>query len=190
MSQPASLTAPPPSPPDDLQPLAAILAFLCPGAGHFYLGHTRRAILIALGVFGMFFGGILVGGLDAVDKQENLIWFLAQACTGPTAFAVDAAHQKFFKVIDPVTKKLRSANPDEYRDPATGRPIRISITTEGVTSVTLPGTPPKTISPAYPPKARSVGRMSELGTLFAAVAGFLNLICIIDAGMNHKRVRG
>lgn len=109
-----------PPPPDTFQPIAGLLAFLLPGAGHAYLGDLRRGLLIAGGVFGLFFTGLLVGGIATVDSGNFIanrlrgqasassppvltegepIWFIGQALTGPTAFIVDWLHQNRFKVV-------------------------------------------------------------------------------------------
>lgn len=119
---------------DSFQPVAGLLAFLLPGAGHAYLGDTRRGLFIAGGVFGLFFTGLLVGGIATVDSGNFLgnrlraisgqstassppvltegepIWFIGQALTGPVAFIVDWVHQNRFKVV--VTQ------PDVLSDPA------------------------------------------------------------------------
>ncbi len=181
------------SPTHSFQPIAGVLAFLVPGLGHWYLGETRRAVAICVGVFGLFFGGLMVGGIDAVDsgqffankarevaarftggKPERVraeggdpIWFAGQMFVGPTAFVVDHIHHTSFKVLDPATGMWRSANPTEGRDLATGRPV--------------PG--------QAPPSRRSIGRPNEIGTLMATIAGMMNLICIIDAVHNTRRRR-
>ena len=41
-----------------------------------------------------------------------------------------------------------------------------------------------------PASSKSLGRMNELGTLFATIAGMLNLIVIIDATLHTKQPRG
>lgn len=176
---------------DPFQPVAAIVAFLFPGAGHFYLGHTDRALRIAAGVLFLFLSGIFVGGISCVDRRENAIWFLGQALNGPIAFAADTIHTRFFKVVDgPASasgggRVLRSPRPTEYRDPKSAMPIAITVDAQGKPSVTLlDGT---TVSPAYPPYVKGVGRMNELGTLFTTIAGFMNLICIIDAAFTRRK---
>ena len=92
---------------DDFQfdPLATLLAVLWPGMGHVRLGHTRRGLLIMIGVLFMFLTGILVGGVDVVDRKEDPLWFLAQAACGPIAFAADAINQGYIKPLaaDPTT---------------------------------------------------------------------------------------
>lgn len=178
-------------PQEPFQPVAAALAFICPGAGHWYLGYRDRAVYIAIGTLGLFFSGLFLGGISCVDRRENFIWFLGQALNGPVAFAADLTHERLFKVVDGPTsastriQTLRPPRPDEYRDPKTGAPYPIALDANGSTSVRLPdGT---TVSPAYPPYIKGVGRMNELGTLFTTISGFMNLICIIDAAFNRRR---
>lgn len=126
-------------------PVAGVLACLLPGLGHWYLGEAKRGVLIAVGVLWIFFGGVLIGGIDSVDRVEDKWWFVGQAGIGPIAFAVDLVHQTQFKVIDD----------------------------DGV-----PVTPPPG------PEARatkSIGHANEIGSLFGAIAGMLNVMCVIDA---------
>jgi hypothetical protein len=129
----------PPGPPNSFQPLAALLAFLLPGAGHAFLGYRRRGLYIGLGVFALFLSGLLIAGINAVDSANLVanrwkaltaaftgrtpellpsegepIWFLGQAFVGPTAFLVDALHQSRFKVV------VRQHDP--VADPADRRP--------------------------------------------------------------------
>ena len=147
-------------------PAALILAILLPGLGHFVRRQKSRGVAIAVGVLGMFFGGILIGGIDVVDSREDRIWFLGQAMIGPIAFATDYYHQSQLKVVDPsVPGNLRSAYPNEGRNPITHLPV--------------PG--------GKPPNTKSISRINELGTLFSTIAGMLNLIVIIDAAFPSRR---
>jgi len=169
----------PDNPPERFEPMAAALAILFPGAGQMFLGEFKRGILVSIGVLGLFFGGMLIGGIDVVDKEEDFVWFLGQSLVGPVAFGVDWVHQNRIKVVDTrqvadpanphraVTQEFRrSARPGEGRDPATGRAV--------------PG--------GNPPNAKSLGRMNEIGTLYGAVAGMLNLIAILDALFHNRPV--
>lgn len=172
---PGSQRAPADRGPERFEPIAGLLAILLPGLGHFYLGERARAGLIASGVLGLFTGGVMIGGIDAIDSREDTIWFVGQALVGPLAFGVDYIHQNHVKIREPVgahealrlgvppgTVARRSARPNEARDPQTALPAA-----QG------PG--------IRPPNSKSLGRMNELGTLFATIAGMLNLIVIIDA---------
>ncbi|MCC6659563.1 MAG: hypothetical protein IT437_01625 [Phycisphaerales bacterium] len=157
-----------PTLPEEFEPVAALLAVVFPGAGQWYLGDRARGVFAAVGVLGLFLGGLLIGGISVVDRKDNPIWFIGEALVGPVALGVDYVHQHHFKVIDPVTGRLRPANPDEARDPATGRAVKAG-----------PG--------RGPPYVKALGRVAELGTLFATIAGMLNLIVILDAAWHSPR---
>jgi hypothetical protein len=144
--------------------LPLLAAVLFPGAGHFVAGERGRGILIAAGVLSLFFGGMLIGGIDVIDSKEDRIWFFGQAMVGPLAFGVDWAHQNKFKVIDPATRQLRSANPDEGRGP------------DGVA-----------VKGGKPPNEKSINKVNDLGTLYSTIAGMMNLIVILDAGWPSRR---
>lgn len=185
-------TDPAPPGPQPIQPIAAVLAFLFPGAGHFYLGHRNRAGAIVLGVLGLFAGGMLIGGIDVVDRREDFVWFLGEAIVGPLAFGVDAYHQNVLKAYDP--EKLgqnalvkRSAHPDETREIQPHQVLSKAART--TTTVNLPVFRPARPG-ERPPNSKSVGRVNELGTLFCTIAGMLNLICIIDALFRHRTMPG
>ena len=128
--------------------MAAILAWLWPGLGHISHGERRRGLLIMFGVLFLFLGGVLIGGIDSVDRKEDRLWFLAQVLCGPIAMAVDFTNQSKLK-------DLPADWVDRYEqgDPA----VRIQLT------------------------RKSLGHVNEMGTLFSALAGLMNLVAILDA---------
>ncbi len=183
-------TTPPPSP---IQPLAAIAAIALPGLGHVIRGETRRGLLIALGVIGLFAGGVLIGGIDSIDSREDRIWFLGQALVGPLAFGVDYLHQSSFKGVPEedflrgMIHRTRSAAPDESRE------IRDFVRTDGsgrrIDAIKVPVLV-RGAAGAGPPSSKSLSKVNELGTLFSTIAGMLNLIVIIDAAAPTRRREG
>lgn len=134
---------------ESAQPLAGLLALALPGLGHASLGEPGRALLIAAGVLGLFLGGLLIGGIDAVDSREDRLWFIAQVWVGPVAVGVDWAHQNLLKEDD-------------------GRGVRRTPDPVGEGGKRAP-------------YSKSIGRINEIGALYCALAGLLNLIAIIDA---------
>ena len=156
----------------DFNAPALLAACVLPGLGHFVRGEKQRAAYIATGVLGLFVGGIFLGGVDVIDRQEDKVWFIGQALVGPLAFGVDYYHQHHLKVFGQdqdsrsTQARWRSAYPNEGR---------------GLDGKAVPG--------GIPPNTKSVGRMNELGTLSAALAGMINLIVIIDAGFPTIRPR-
>lgn len=116
-------------------PAAAVFAWLWPGAGHLSIGETRRGMMIMLGVLFLFAIGVLVGGVDSIDRKNDHLWFLAQSLCGPIAFAVDFINQQWLKTL----------------------PEAAQYATIGV------------------------NKPNEMGTLFSALAGLMNLVVILDA---------
>lgn len=178
---------------------AGILAVLLPGLGHIARGERKRGVLACVSVLAMFFGGMLIGGIDVIDRQEDRWWFVGQAFVGPIAFGVNWVHQNQFKAygIQPVPApagsppvyettepkllgphRLRSVYPRETR-----RMADVEVRTPAgqlIETRRLPVAVP--ISPGEsPPNRKSLGKVNELGTLYALCAGMLNLIVILDA---------
>jgi len=84
----------------DEQPLhyaSGVLGWVFPGLGHLRNGDARRGRLVMLGVAGLFVAGVLVGGVDCVDRREDGLWFIAQAGAGPIAFLTDALNAGLLK---------------------------------------------------------------------------------------------
>jgi len=66
--------------------IAALLAWLVPGLGHWYLGCRDRAVIILVTIVVTFWGGVALGGVRSTfNVQENGPWLAAQLCTGPQA---------------------------------------------------------------------------------------------------------
>lgn len=149
-------------PPTAFRPVAGLLACALPGLGHVALGQTTRGIVIAAGVLGLFFSGLFIGGIDVVDSRDSRLWFLGQAAVGPVAFITDRVHQSRFKIVEDA--RLRSAWPMEAREP------------DGSARLLDPANPND-----RPPKVKSLAKVHELGTLFTTLAGFLNVIVVLDA---------
>ncbi|MGH7133749.1 MAG: DUF6677 family protein, partial [Phycisphaerales bacterium] len=190
--------------PEEFQPLAALLAFALPGLGHWYLGERRRAVYVCIGVLGLFFGGVFIGGISVVDSglvyhnwvkgliskvtkskptveqaDGDPIWFLGQAMVGPVALATDYIHQFHFKVRESVN--INGETRVIYK---TALPNQYRDPASGEA---------RTITDAAtqsPPYIKALGRPAELGTLFSTIAGMLNLMCVIDAGFNRRRRGG
>jgi hypothetical protein len=131
-----------------------VLAWLWPGLGHISLGERRRGVLVMFGVLFLFVAGLLVGGLDCVDRRNDRLWFLAQGLCGPLVVVTDLANQRFVQNV-----------PTDFRQGTAAR----SAFTGG-----------------DPDLARrlhriGLGRVNEMGTLFVALAGLMNLVVILDA---------
>jgi hypothetical protein len=117
-----------------IDPLAPLLAWLWPGAGHLRLGQKRRGWLIMAGVLFLFITGLLIGGFSVVDRTDQRLWFLAQVLNGPIALAADYINHTQIKSL-PQSRQLQTT---------------------------------------------SLSHVNEMGTLFIALGGLMNLVVILD----------
>jgi TM2 domain-containing membrane protein YozV len=140
--------------------LAAVLAWLIPGAGHFYLGRRARGLVIFLTIGLTFWSGIAIGGVMTVDYHYERWWFLAQVFTGTHGLAGwYRQHLVYEEVIDELGPNLRLG-------PAPG-----GQTSEDQARVD-----------AYlAEKGLAVSNPSDtIARAYSGVAGLLNLMCIFD----------
>jgi hypothetical protein len=132
---------------------AAVLGWILPGLGHASLGDRRRGLLVGGGVLGLFLGGLLIGGLDVVDRREDHLWFLAQAGAGPVAWVADYANANL----------VASGRFGELLEAPHPGPMAPRGTVVEVSSL------------------KSLAHPNEMGTLFAAMAGLMNVVAVLDA---------
>lgn len=135
-----------------LDPLAGILALIVPGLGYLPKRERARAAGVFIGVFGLFFGGVLIGGVSAVDRETDRLWFFAQAGIGAPAFALDALNDSTFKVQPAIPGPPNWGHPN----------------------------PELNMNNVAAPAKKSIGRVRDTALLWTALAGMLNLIAVVD----------
>ena len=75
-------------------PIAGLLTWLLPGAGHLFIGERARGIIFLTAITVTFWGGVAIGGVkNTVNHQERRLWFMGQICTGSHALAALAWSQ-------------------------------------------------------------------------------------------------
>lgn len=134
---------------------AAALGWVFPGLGHVVLGQVRRGILAGTGILILFLGGLLVGGIDAVDYKEDHLWFFGQTGAGPIAVAAGYANERILKSGS--HGELLPA-PTPYGMPANGANPRPMVST-----------------------SKGLAHANEFGTFFTFLAGLMNFVVILDA---------
>lgn len=133
--------------------LAAVLAFLFPGAGHAYQGRSFKAAIYAVCILGLFFGGMWIGNGNVVYSSwssDDYRWqYALQAAVGLPA-APAALQAYWFK---------------KYGKTFAGRDYMAKPTnTETLNRWHLES-----------------GAGFDLGTLYTMIAGILNILAIFDA---------
>lgn len=153
--------------PDDdvrINLIAPVLAWIIPGWGHWHMGHRARAIFIALGILVLYVGGLLIGGIDVVDREEDFWWYCGQVCASPATLGIEWV-------------KNEKLNPAPSPQAGSGRQTPASRKPQPPLPPSDPNFDPSYV-PAY---SVSLGHANEMGTLFTTIAGMLNLIVILEA---------
>lgn len=79
-------------------PLAGLLAWIIPGAGHLFIGERTRGLIFLVVITLTFWTGVAVGSVQGtVAPQSRKLWFAAQLGTGGNALAGYALHE----LVDP-----------------------------------------------------------------------------------------
>jgi TM2 domain-containing membrane protein YozV len=146
--------------PTALQPVAAIAGWIFPGLGHIVSGNARRGVAAMIGVLLLFICGLLVGGLDCVDRKEDRLWFIGQAGCGPITFAADWANSAFLKSgsaapMLPVPRSMIDPN----------APTQVSA-------------------------FKGLAHANEFGTFLIFLAGLMNFCVLLDALVREPRSDG
>ena len=84
--------------------LAALLAFLIPGAGHVYQGRYFKALIYSVGILGLFVGGMSLGEWKVIyfrwQPKEKTIGYLSQVLTGLPTLPALVQSYRYSKVAD------------------------------------------------------------------------------------------
>ena len=158
--------------------MAALLAWLVPGLGHWYQGRRAKAVLFFVCIMGLFAYGVYLGGGKRVDKdgQERSLgygravyvsmqkddlrlYYLSQIGVGlPAMPAVLQAYRMNHNLAVIWNGFMAPPRPVEVRpnDPNEGQPTAHDLN-------------------------YLLNRTLELATIFTAVAGLLNVLAVYDA---------
>ena len=67
---------------------AALGAWLLPGLGHYILGQRQRGAILAATIGSLWLGGLLIGGIDVINRTDHTAWFIGQVLIAPSV-AID-----------------------------------------------------------------------------------------------------
>jgi hypothetical protein len=141
-------------------PLIALAGWIVPGAGYFLIGERRRAVVVAVTIVLLFLGGLLIGGIRVIDVPGF-------DDTGLARMRDDRWTLTTAPVAEIANKPWYV--PQIFAGPLTLGASRVSL------SAARRGVDP------------SHARLRDIGTLYTAVAGMLNLMVLIDAA--HRAAR-
>ena len=174
----------PPPPRDHLPPppLVALVAWLVPGGGYWVIGQRARALTTGLTIVALFALGLLVAGVRALevpgwDEDGSRIRVKASGEKAEPADRFAYSQARWVLARNPLIE-LRSK--PWYIAQVLNGPMALAASAWSIWA----STPPDAAGPDAgrdPPGATSHSRVNEIGVLYTAVAGMLNLLTIIDA---------
>ncbi len=136
--------------------VAAFLAWMVPGLGHFYQGRRGKAILYAVSILGLYFAGM------ALAEGKVVYWRWINPLVYPERFCIHYLGQ-FWMGLLTLPALIQGTLAHFGRDP-----ILWGFLAE----------PPQEVLNGLHPR---LGKLVELGTIYTTVAGLLNILAIYDA---------
>jgi hypothetical protein len=136
--------------------LAAFLAWLIPGLGHWYQGRRGKAVLYATCILGLYFVGLALG------EGKIVYWEWISPLRDPEKFRASYICQ-FFVGLPALPGIIQ----------ATLRHFELGPILWGILDA-----PPQQAINALQPK---LGKLVEVGWVYTVVAGLLNVLAIYDA---------
>jgi hypothetical protein len=160
-------------------PLVAVAAWLLPGAGYWLLGQRARALVVGVSILVLFVAGLLIGGIRVVEVPgygDHGLPLVVQPADRNGDHLAEADPSS--GVTGPWV--MTSHPMEEIRN----KPWYIAqVLTGPVNLIASWGSiAASRVNPAGAPIGyRSHARTNELGVLYTAIAGMLNLLAIIDS---------
>jgi hypothetical protein len=154
--------------------LAAILAWLIPGAGHWYQRRRSKAVLFFLCIVGTFGYGLWLGEGRVVyaswgpTPEDKRLPFLCQAGVGAAALPALYQAKRFDKEPERDAAMRRAAKGEASIWDTFMVPPRLDVQRPGA------GDELDVLS-------KTLNRRFELGTVYTMIAGLLNVLVVFDA---------
>ena len=187
-------------------PAVVVFAWLVPGGGYFLIGERHRALTAGVAIVALFLAGILVGGIRIMDPPG---W----GQYGYMTQLVQHFDRRRQQMQDDYTR-IEPSTPDESHDPSdddrdlpagpallrqplaelADKPwyvgqILCGPITLVASAVSVSAAHPSAAAPTQETWPSSHSRSWEIGALYTAVAGMLNLLVIIDSAHRAGHVQ-
>ena len=171
-------------------PIVALFGWILPGGGYFLIGEPARAIVICITILALFFAGLLIAGVRVIDVPgfddagRRVFVYLRRPYPNRPDFVevrnTTGAGQWIMRVhpLTEIGNKIWNV-PQALAGPVYFVAAYFSIRV---------AQPDASTSPVTPGVPRVHARLAEIGTLYLAVAGVLNLLAIIDASHRAGRL--
>jgi TM2 domain-containing membrane protein YozV len=184
--------------------LVGIFSWLIPGFGYFLLGQRARFVIIFTGIFSLFMGGIAIGGIRIMDPpgwdeygyQSQMVWHDTDGLQHFTQDRFNPPDDKEQRLIDlGIDQVIGPAIKVQPMAEIADKPWYVLQILCGPITLMCSDI---SVSHAHPALDKDKNRIRtpegfaetvpmshsrswEIGALYTAVAGMLNLLAIIDS---------
>ena len=141
-------------------PLVALAGWLVPGLGYLLIGERKRGLICGITILLTFLGGILIGGIRVIDVP-------GYDTTGQPKTATIGRNGQTGSIFR-VSPLQEIMNKPWFIAQTLVGPVNFAASWGSLTAATDGHT-------------QSTARIFDIGTLYTAVAGMLNLLALIDA---------
>jgi hypothetical protein len=150
---------------------ALVAAWLAPGLGHWQIGEKARGVVLGLTVYLLFAGGLLLGGIRAINPADQPIWTYTQFLTGwPMLICNSLEHGTRAELGDP-----------NASDAASREGSLVSEANELLRDT--PGNQRQAVATKFlaeHPLLVYHPKVQDMGSVYCGIAGMLNLLVIFD----------
>jgi hypothetical protein len=186
-------------------PAVVICAWIIPGGGYFLIGQRARAMTAGVAIIALFLSGIAVGGIRIMDPpgwgQYGYMTQLVQRFDRRRQQTAD----EYTRIEPSSAEESRDPSEDDRDQPSGSALIHQPMAeladkpwyvgqilcgpiTLAASAVSISAAHPSAGSPGVETWPSSHSRSWEIGALYTAVAGMLNLLVIIDAAHRAGQV--
>ena len=145
-------------------PLVALVGWLVPGGGYVMIGQRARGVVVGITILLIFVAGLLIGGVRVIDS--SFIESVQQRQERERGEADARRATRNFQPPNPIARVLQKP---WFIGQALAGPVAIASNVIATRWGGEGGAP------------FSHARVYEIGVLYTAVAGMLNLMAIIDS---------
>jgi hypothetical protein len=167
-------------------PLVALAAWILPGGGYLLIGQRARGFTVGITIVALFALGLLIGGVRALEVPgwDERGWQIRLNERGYKVHPDDASYPRAGWIMKRSPLAEIRAKPWSIAQALNG-PLAMA---GAAWSISAASDPDGDDGDLEAPGSLSHGRVNEIGVLYTAVAGMLNLLAIIDA--SHRAAAG
>jgi hypothetical protein len=178
--------------------LVAVCAWLVPGGGYFLIGQRVRAVTVCVAIVTLFLSGIVIGGIRIMDPPGWGQYGYMDQLVQPYDKMRQELSQDYTRVEPSSAEQAGDPRGDDHDQAAGPALLRQPIAELGdkpwyvgqilcgpitlaASAISVNAARPTASAPMQEGWPSSHSRSWEIGALYTAVAGMLNLLVIIDS---------